>query len=100
MIVVETPVQWLDVGSWPALAETLATDDRDNAINCETCVFVDSDSNIIVSDQPQHLVTTIGISDMIIVHTKDATLVCPKSDAQRVKELVAKVKEKYGPRFD
>ena len=100
VVVVEMPVKWLDVGSWPALAETLATDERDNAINCETCVFVDSDSNIIVSDQPQHLVTTIGISDMIIVHTKDATLVCPKSDAQRVKELVAKVKEKHGQRFD
>ena len=36
---------------------------------------------------------------MIIVHTKDATLVCPKSEAQRVKELVAKVKEKFGDRY-
>src|SRR5687768_6553766 len=99
VVVVEMPVKWLDVGSWPALAETLATDDHDNATDCKTCVFVDSDANIIVSDQPEHLVTTIGISDMIVVHTKDATLVCPKSEAQRVKELVAKVKEKYGDRF-
>jgi hypothetical protein len=36
---------------------------------------------------------------MVIVHTKDATLVCKKSDAQRVKELVARVKQKYGERF-
>lgn len=99
VVVVEMPVNWLDVGSWPALAETLATDEHDNATEAKTCVFVDSDSNIIVSDEPEHLVTTIGISDMIVVHTKDATLVCPKSEAQRVKELVAKVKEKYGKRF-
>jgi hypothetical protein len=33
---------------------------------------------------------------MIIVHTKDVTLVCHKQEAQRVKELLAKVKEKFG----
>jgi mannose-1-phosphate guanylyltransferase len=95
VVVVELPVQWLDVGSWPALAETLASDERNNAVDCGACVLVDSDDNIIVSDDPEHLVTTIGISDMIVVHTKDATLVCPKGEAQRVKDLVGKVKEKY-----
>ena len=43
---------------------------------------------------------TIGVSDMIIVHTKDATMICPKREAQRVKELVGKVKEKFGTKFD
>jgi mannose-1-phosphate guanylyltransferase len=99
VMVVEMPVQWLDVGSWPALAETLATDEHNNAVECGVCVFVDSDDNIIVSEDPAHLVTTIGISDMIVVHTKDATLVCPKSEAQRVKELVGKVREKFGERY-
>jgi mannose-1-phosphate guanylyltransferase len=36
---------------------------------------------------------------MIIIHTPDATLICPKGEAQRVKELVGKVKEKFGERF-
>jgi len=53
----------------------------------------------VISEDPAHLVTTIGISDMIIVHTRDATLVCPKSEAQRVKELVARVREKHGERY-
>jgi mannose-1-phosphate guanylyltransferase len=97
--VVEMPVQWLDVGSWPALAETLHTDGHNNATDCPFCVLVDSDDNIVISEDPAHLVTTVGISDMIIVHTRDATLVCPKSEAQRVKELVAKVREKYGERY-
>jgi mannose-1-phosphate guanylyltransferase len=99
VVVVEMPVQWLDVGSWPALAETLESDDHNNASSCPFSVFLDSDDNIIVSEDPAHLVTTIGISDMIIVHTRDATMVCPKSEAQRVKELVGKVKEKYGERY-
>lgn len=99
VMVVEMPVQWLDVGSWPALAETLSTDEHNNAIDCRACVFIDSDDNIILSHDPDHLVSLIGISDMIIIHTRDATLVCPKSESQRVKELVGKAKQKYGDRY-
>jgi mannose-1-phosphate guanylyltransferase len=94
--VVEMPVQWLDVGSWPALAETMEVDDRNNAVAAESYVYLDSDDNVIVSQDPKHLISSIGITDMIIVHTKDVTLVCPKQEAQRVKELLAKVKEKFG----
>ena len=97
--VVEMPVQWLDVGSWPALAETLPMDEHNNATACPAFVFLDADDNIVVSDEPTHLISTIGLSDMIIVHTRDATLVCPKSEAQRVKELVGKVKEKFGNKY-
>lgn len=97
--VVEMPVQWLDVGSWPALAETLRTDEQSNAVECGACVFLDSEDNIIVSEDPQHLISTIGINDMIIVHTKDATLVCPKHESQRVKELVARAKERFGNKY-
>ena len=78
---------------WPRRSHI---DDHDNAVDCKTCLFIDSDNNIIVSHDPEHLVATIGVSDMIIVHTKDITMVCPKTEAQRVKELVGKAKEKYG----
>jgi len=97
--VVEMPVDWLDVGSWPALAEILPTDEHNNAISCKTCVFLDSDDNVIISDDANHLVSLIGVSDMIVVHARDATLICPKDQAQRVKELVAKVKDKYQDKF-
>ncbi|HWE04385.1 MAG TPA: sugar phosphate nucleotidyltransferase [Tepidisphaeraceae bacterium] len=97
--VVEMPVQWLDVGSWPALAETLRTDEHNNSVECGACAFIDSDDNVVVSEDPEHLISTIGINDLIIVHTKDATLVCPKHEAQRVKELVGKVKERFGNKY-
>ena len=99
VVVVEMPVQWLDVGSWPALAETLNTDEHDNATDCATTVFLDSDGNIVVCTDPEHLISTIGVSDMIIVHTKDVTMVCPKNESQRVKDLVAKVRERFGARY-
>jgi mannose-1-phosphate guanylyltransferase len=97
--VVEMPVQWLDVGSWTSLAETLTTDEHNNAVECDSCLTVDSDDNIIFSTAPGHLITTIGVSDMIIVHTADATMICPKNESQRVKDLVGRVKEKFGEKY-
>jgi mannose-1-phosphate guanylyltransferase len=99
VVVVEMPVDWTDVGSWPALAEILPIDEHNNSVSCPTCVFIDSDDNVVVSQDPSHLVSLIGVSDMIVVHANDATLICPKDQAQRVKELVAKVKEKYQDKF-
>ena len=99
VVVVEMNIQWLDIGSWPALAETLKADDQDNAVDASSLYLLDSDSNIVISDDPEHLISTIGLSDMIIVHAHDATLVCPKREAQRVKELALKVKEKYGDKY-
>jgi mannose-1-phosphate guanylyltransferase len=99
VVVVEMPVQWLDVGSWPALAETLPNDAQDNAVEAGMNVLIDSFNNIVISQDPDHLVALLGVSDMIVVHTEDATLVCPKTDDQRVKELVDRVKEKTGGRY-
>lgn len=97
--VVEMPVQWLDVGSWESLAETLQTDEHNNAVDCGASLFIDSDDNIILSTEPDHLLSTIGVSDMIIVHTRDATLVCPKHESQRVKDLVGRLKDKFDGQY-
>ena len=101
--VVEMPVNWLDVGSWPALAETLETDQFDNAVDAAKLALLSSDANIIVSrdrNNPDHLIALIGVSDTVVVHTADCTLVCPKNQAERVKELVEKVvKPQFGERY-
>jgi mannose-1-phosphate guanylyltransferase len=99
VVVVEMPIQWLDVGSWPALAETLDIDDHDNAHDAANFVYLDSEANIVVCQDPDHLIALIGVNDMIVVHTKDATMVCPKSESQRVKEMVGKLKEKFGNKY-
>jgi mannose-1-phosphate guanylyltransferase len=99
VMTVEMPVEWLDVGSWPALADTLQIDEKDNALDAKTAILIDADNNIIISHDPEHLIATVGLSDMIIVHTPDVTMVCPKRDAQRVKELVNKARDQFGNRF-
>jgi mannose-1-phosphate guanylyltransferase len=96
VVVVEMNVNWTDIGSWPALAETLPNDGNDNAVDSLVAVLVDSFNNIVISHDPNHLMALVGVSDMIVVHTPDVTMVCPKTEAQKVKELVNRVKERTG----
>jgi mannose-1-phosphate guanylyltransferase len=98
VVVVPMSVDWLDVGNWPTLARTLENDSAQNAANTVT-VLVDSEGNIVVSDDPEHLVATVGLRDTIIVHTRDVTMVCPKTSAERVKDLVARVYDQHGSRY-
>jgi len=95
VVVVPMPVQWLDVGSWAALAGTLQTDAEGNRTQALTCLL-DSRDNVIVTDDPEHLVATVGVTGHIVVHTADVTMVCPLSAGERVKELVAEVQSRYG----
>ncbi|HZC27272.1 MAG TPA: mannose-1-phosphate guanylyltransferase [Actinopolymorphaceae bacterium] len=98
VVVVPMSVDWLDVGSWPNLARTLENDSAQNAANTVTAL-VDSEGNIVVSDDPEHLVATVGLRDTIIVHTRDVTMVCPKTSAERVRDLVARVYDQHGSRY-
>ncbi len=83
-------VSWIDVGSWPSYGDTLEADSNGNKSNCSH-VHLDSTNMMCVSDDPDHTITTIGCSDLVVVHTKNATMVCPHSEAQRVKDLHAKI---------
>ncbi|SFD95125.1 mannose-1-phosphate guanylyltransferase [Blastococcus tunisiensis] len=95
VLVADLDVEWLDVGSWPALAHTLAGDEQGNAARGLT-VFVDSHRNVVFSDDPEHLVALAGVSDCVVVHTRDVTMVCPASEAERVKQLLAAVEGTRG----
>jgi mannose-1-phosphate guanylyltransferase len=98
VIVVALPVDWLDIGSWRVLASTMKSDEHGNTVQANA-VLVDSAGNIIVSDDPEHLIAAVGLHDMIVVHSGDATLVCHKAAAERVKELVAAVQVAHGDRY-
>ena len=98
VLLVELNCQWVDVGSWTALEQIVGGDvDGNVSVGCET-LNLGSRGNVIVSEE-DHLIATIGIDDLVIVHAKDATLICSKRDAQGLKELVGKVRERYDDRF-
>jgi mannose-1-phosphate guanylyltransferase len=98
VLVADLDVDWLDVGSWPALAHTLDVDDAGNAVHGFS-VTLDSSGNIVFSDDPDHLIALVGVRDSVVVHTADVTMVCPVGDAERVKQLLGAVEERHGLRY-
>lgn len=77
--------RWSDLGSWDAwgdLAESLPGDNRGNA----EVLSVDSGGNVLLV--PDRLVALVGVRNLIIVESDDALLICPKDQAQRIKDVI------------
>ena len=92
--IVPVAFQWSDVGSWGSLDEVASKDKAGNVL-VGRVVDIDSHRSIVYGDR--RLVATIGLTDMVVVDTPDATLVCPKSRAQDVKQLVEILKKQKAP---
>ena len=88
--VVPMQVNWKDVGSWPTWADTLVPDADGNRGNAVTR-HLQSRGVVVASDDPSHLVSVIGLDDVIVVRTRDATLVCRADMAEKVKEIAGAV---------
>lgn len=87
--VVPVSFDWSDIGSWSALSELVAPDDRGNRISCET-VLVDTDNCYVQSDS--RMIAAVGIDNLLIVDTPDALLIAHNSRAQDVKSVVTRLK--------
>ncbi|MBN2048743.1 MAG: NTP transferase domain-containing protein [Anaerolineaceae bacterium] len=85
-------LDWNDVGSWDSVDEVLPKDEFNNILIDAQFLGLDSDNMVICSDRTDRLICTINMHEHIIIDTGDALLVCPKKDAQRVKEMVALLK--------
>ena len=97
VFMVRLDCEWLDVGSWPALENICTLDEDNNAVLAENAIVLDASGNIIVSEG-DHLLAVVGMEECVVVHTADATLVCNKSDSQRLKELVGRIEKRFGQR--
>jgi len=80
---------WDDVGSWPAVTRHFAGDSENNVV-LGRGIIEQGAGNLIVSTG-DHLVAVLGTEDLIVVHTPDATLVCPKARAEEIKALLKAV---------
>ena len=89
VVMVPSSFDWDDVGAWPAVAKHFQADATGNVGRGE--VIVEQGGGNLVFSEAGHLVTLLGVDDLVVVHTKDATLVMPKARAQDIKALLAKV---------
>ena len=92
-------VSWKDIGSWPAYAEACAKDPSGNTVQAERAVVMESCGTLVASSDSDHLIAALGCEDLIIVHTADATLICPKSRAEEIKKLHGRITELFGNEY-
>uniref|UniRef100_A0A7C3QX25 mannose-1-phosphate guanylyltransferase n=1 Tax=Leptospirillum ferriphilum TaxID=178606 RepID=A0A7C3QX25_9BACT len=88
---VSSMLDWKDVGSWSALDDISEKDTDGNIVRGNVLSFHNKNC-ILFGDK--RILATIGLKDMIIVDTDDATLVCHKDEAQKVREVVKELRKK------
>jgi len=95
--VIEGHFGWDDVGTWRILPAHVAADENGNVGRGEVAT-VDAGGNILYAEG-DHLVAALGVRDLVIVATPDATLVTTRADAERVRNLVAQLKQQHLDRY-
>jgi mannose-1-phosphate guanylyltransferase len=92
VVVADGDFAWDDFGSWTALARHVKADPAGNCALADF-VHIDAARNIIYDARTRQRtpIAVVGLRDSILVLTDDATLLAHKSQAQKIKELVAQL---------
>jgi mannose-1-phosphate guanylyltransferase len=92
VVVADGSFAWDDLGSWTALARHIKPDAEGNTAVADF-IHVDAARNVIYDARVKNRtpIAIVGLRDSIIVQTDDATLVAHRSQAQKVKEMVARL---------
>jgi mannose-1-phosphate guanylyltransferase len=97
VLVVQAPFRWDDVGSWLALERMHPQDGDGNTVLALHCGL--RTRTCIIAGEPNRMIATIGVENLLIVQDGDATLVADRRDEGAVKLLVEQLKksglEKY-----
>ncbi len=89
--VVPADIGWSDVGSWRAL-DDIAKKDRYGNIVTGNVIDIDSKNSIVYGGK--RLIATVGLENVVVVDTPDATLICNKNNTQDVRKVVNELKKK------
>lgn len=90
ILVARTTFKWDDVGSWNAIGNHFPQDENGN-VAIGSVVSLDSSGNVLVETLPNHRIAVLGLTDVVVVSTPDAVLVCPKSKLKDLKKLVGQL---------
>jgi mannose-1-phosphate guanylyltransferase len=92
VVVIEAPFTWDDLGGWSAVARQRGVDAEGNTI-VGRHLGIES-VRTIVHAAGNHLVVTMGLEDMLVVHTPDATLVADRAREEAVRKVVAELEKR------
>lgn len=86
MVVIPADIGWNDIGDWNVVG------DLSDAASSDNHLSIDAKDVIVVADKKK-LVATVGLTNIVIVDTPDALLICDASRTQEVKKLVERMKD-------
>lgn len=93
--VAEARFDWDDVGSWTSMRNQFDADHDGNIVR-GLHAGVRTNHSVIFNldgENDGHIVATLGLENMVVVRTKDATLVCPADETQKIGELLKYLRE-------
>jgi mannose-1-phosphate guanylyltransferase len=90
--VVPVDIGWNDVGSWATLSGLVQGDDEGNVVHGRGRPVLLDTADTYVYTSAGRLVATVGLEGFVVVDTPDALLVCPKDQAQAVRDVVDRLK--------
>jgi len=93
IVVVKAPFTWDDVGSWQAISRTAGVDTNGNTVQAARHVGIRT-TGTIVRSADDHLLVTLGLTDCVVVHTPDATLVAQKHEEEAIREVVKELESR------
>ncbi|WP_286890344.1 mannose-1-phosphate guanylyltransferase/mannose-6-phosphate isomerase [Pseudoalteromonas sp. ESRF-bin5] len=96
--VMPVALKWNDVGSFSALA-SLSTKDSYGNNKSENHTAQNSTNNFVITEN-DHTVATLGVSDLAIIHTHDATLVANKKELDELPLLLKKLALEHSDKLD
>lgn len=99
VVAVRLPISWHDVGGFAALKEQLPHDTERNATSGVVVTHDAHDNLVLNHGEDGRLLAVLGLSETVVVQTPQITLVCPISESERVKELLAEVTEQLGATY-
>lgn len=89
-VVVALDAGWNDVGAWSAVWEVSPHDGAGNVLRGDTLIH-EACNNLVHTDS--RLVALVGVDNLVVVETKDATLVAHRDRVQDVKHIVAQLQQ-------
>jgi mannose-1-phosphate guanylyltransferase len=91
VVTVPVDIDWSDVGSFPSLRDIMPPQEGKNVGKFRHMIQIESNNNIVHS--PDKLVALVGVNDIIVIETPDALLICHADEAQKIRKVVARMKE-------
>jgi mannose-1-phosphate guanylyltransferase/mannose-6-phosphate isomerase len=91
VVVVPLDVGWSDVGSWSTLYDINSKDSNGNVLKGDVIVKDTTNTYVYAA---HHMITTVGVDNLIVIDTPDATFITSQNKDYEVKSIIETLQKK------